>query len=98
MAIWTLPKFTLAGLAPSDPDASPDPVSVTVAPVALPENATLPFKLPADCGENVTVKLAVCAGDKVIGRFRPLTAYAVPWALAWEIVMLAPPVLVRVPL
>lgn len=59
MLISTLPKFTLAGFAASDPAARPDPFSVNVAIGALPENAILPVELPADCGENVTVNPAV---------------------------------------
>ena len=73
MPINTLPKFTLAGFAASDPEAKPDPVSVTVAVGTLPEKATPPLELPADCGEKVTVNPAVWPGDKVMGRLKPLT-------------------------
>jgi hypothetical protein len=42
--------------------------------------ATLPLKLPADCGANVTVKEALCPGVNVTGVVIPETLNPVPLA------------------
>jgi hypothetical protein len=91
----TLPKFTLAGFADNDPEAKPNPASVIVAAGIVPENPMLPLALPADCGANVTVKPAVCPDASVIGRFKPLRLNPAPVATAWDTVMLAPPLFVK---
>ena len=52
---------------------TPDPESEmdSVALVAVLTTETLPLKLPAAVGANVTVKLVVCPGAKVTGTTRP---------------------------
>jgi len=59
--------------------------------------ATLPVKLPEDCGAKVTVKDAACPGTKVRGVLIPETLKPVPAEVTAEIVAFEPPVLVRVP-
>jgi hypothetical protein len=44
--------------------------------------ATLPLKLPADCGAKVTLKDALCPGVKVTGRLSPVRLKPVPVAVA----------------
>ena len=39
---------------------------------------TLPLKLPADCGANVTLKDALCPGVKVTGVLNPEILKPVP--------------------
>lgn len=79
---WTFPKLRLAGFAARDPEAKPDPARPIVAVGTVPENATLPLALPADCGAKVTVKPAVCPGANVKGKFKPLRLKPVPVATA----------------
>jgi len=64
-----------------------DPFDVTV---------TLPLPLPADCGEYVTVKFALCPAAKLTGAEIPLNAKPVPLIATFEIVTVEPPVFVIV--
>lgn len=61
-----------------------DPVSATlkVGFEAFESIATLPGKLPADCGAKVTVKDALCPGVKVSGADIPEMLKPVPAAVA----------------
>jgi hypothetical protein len=43
--------------------------------------ATLPLKLPEDCGAKVTLKEALCPGVKVTGVVIPETLNPVPLAV-----------------
>jgi hypothetical protein len=52
----------------------------------------LPLKLPADCGEKVTVNGVLCPGVKVTGVVIPEMLKPVPLAVAREIVVFTPPV------
>ncbi len=56
----TLPKLRLVGFEPSAPAATPVPDNgmVSVGLEALEVMVTLPLKLPADAGANLTVKVA----------------------------------------
>jgi hypothetical protein len=56
----------------------------------------LPLALPADCGVNVTVKVALWPAVRVIGVVTPLRLKPAPLIPTWEIVTLEPPVLVTV--
>ena len=97
MPICTLPKLTPAGFAARDPDAKPEPTSVTVAVGAVPENATLPLLLPMAWGAKVAVNPAVCPGAKFNGRVSPLTVNVAPVTVACDTVNAVPPVLLRLP-
>ncbi len=58
---------------------------------------TLPLAAPAEVGLNNTENDVLWPAVKVTGRVRPLKVNPVPVALAAEMVMVVPPVLVRVP-
>ena len=58
--------------------------------------ATLPLKLPEDCGAKLTLKDALCPGVRVRGVLNPEIVKPVPVELAWEIVTFSPPVFVKV--
>jgi len=88
---WTFPKLTLAGLAPSEPGVRPLPASETFRAPALLANAMRPLAFPLDCGANVTVRPALCPGDNVSGKVRPLRRNPVPVVVAWVTVKLVPP-------
>ena len=45
-------------------------------------SATLPLKLPADCGLKITLKDALCPGAKVTGVAIPEMLKPVPAAIA----------------
>lgn len=57
---------------------------------------SVPDALPAVCGVNVAVRLAVWPGFIVAGRLRPLTENPAPDAEVAEIVSAAVPVLLKV--
>ena len=91
-----LVNVRLAGVAVNVPVlcAIADPVSVTLSAgfEAFEAIATLPLKLPADCGAKVTLKDALCPGVKVTGVVIPEMLKPAPAAVAEEIVALTPPV------
>ena len=58
---------------------------------------TLPLAAPAVVGANFTENDVLWPAVKVTGRVRPLKLNPVPVALAAEMVMVVPPVLVKVP-
>jgi hypothetical protein len=89
--------LTLAGFAASDPEASPDPESATLAAAALLANATLPLTLPLACGAKVTVNGVLCPGESVRGKVKPLTLKPAPLAVAPDTVTAVPPEFVRLP-
>lgn len=77
--------------------------------IPLPESATFsteltafdaiarfPLTLPAEVGENMTLKLILCPAFSVAGKVRPFVLNPEPVAVAAEIVTAAPPELVRV--
>ena len=82
----------------SDPAATPVPASVVVTDglEASLDIAIFPEALPADCGENTTVKLVLCPAAIVTGKLNPVTLNPGPVAVTWLTVTLEPPVLVRV--
>jgi len=92
-----LPKLMVAGLAPSDPTARPDPVSGMLRVATLLVKAIFPLTFPLAAGVKVAVKAALWPGDKVRGRVMPPMANPAPVALACETVTLVPPELVMVP-
>jgi hypothetical protein len=55
----------------------------------------LPLVLPLDCGAKIVVTLTRWPGASVNGTLNPLTLNPVPDTLAWEIVRLDLPVLLR---
>jgi hypothetical protein len=96
---FKLPKLRLDGLAASKKvGAPPVPLSAIVRgePGTLLVIEMLPAKLPADVGENVAVKGAVCPGLRIRGTVKPVMLKPVPEALAAEIVTPAVPEFVRV--
>jgi hypothetical protein len=71
-----------------------DPLSVTLrfGSDAFDAIATLPLKLPADCGAKVTLKDALCPGVKVMFVPNPEMLKPAPLTDACEIVAFEPPV------
>ncbi len=63
---------------------------------ALLTTVTLPVKLPAVAGAQITLKVVLCPAVKVSGGVRPLELKLAPEAVIWEILTLELPVLVRV--
>ena len=61
-------------------------------------NVTLPVKLPAPVGANVTLSEAVPPACSVSGRDRLLVENPVPLKVAWLTMISVPPVLERVTL
>jgi hypothetical protein len=95
----TLPRAKVVGVTVSCPAAAvpvPDSGIVSVGLDAVEVMVTLPLTLAADCGVNVTVKLALCPAVSVIGAVMPLTPYPAPLIPTCEIVTLEPPVLVTI--
>jgi hypothetical protein len=64
-----------------------EPFDVTVA---------VPVNVPADVGENFTVKVVLCPGVRVTGVLIPEMLNPFPAAATAEIVALVPPVFVTV--
>lgn len=93
----TLPKATGEGLAANWP-CTPVPVSgiATGEPGALLVIERVPDALPAACGVNVAVNVALCPGLIVAGSVKPLAENPAPDADAAEIVNVAVPVLLNV--
>jgi len=76
----TLPKLRFAGFEPSVPGATPAPDNgmLSVALEAFEVMLTVPLPLAADCGANVTLKLALCPGVSVTGAVIPVRENPVP--------------------
>lgn len=95
----TLPIGMLPGETLSCPTAAvpvPEREMFSVELDALDETVTAPVTSPAEDGENLTSKLALCPDERVTGRLIPLTENTAGLALTCEIVRLEPPVLVTV--
>jgi hypothetical protein len=94
----TLPKLRLVGFEPSAPGVTPVPDTgmARVGFEAFEVTVRLPLALPADCGVNVTVKVAPCPAVSVTGAVMPLRLNPVPLIPTCEIVTLEPPVFVIV--
>lgn len=93
-----MPKLRLVGFDASVPGVTPVPdrAIVSVELGAFEVIVTSPLEVPADVGVNVTVKVALCPAVSVTGAVIPLRLKPVPVTAAWEIVTVAPPVLVTV--
>jgi hypothetical protein len=95
----TLPKATLVGFADRDPCTAPVPergmLRLGFAPFEV--IFTLPLAAPLVVGEKSTEKDVLWPAAKVKPAASPLKLNPVPLAEAAEIVTLAPPELVRVP-
>jgi len=76
----TLPKLRVVGFEPTAPGvtAVPDNGMVRVGFEALEVTARLPLALPADCGANVTEKVALWPAVSVVGVVIPLRLNPVP--------------------
>ena len=77
----TLPRLSVLGVAVSCPAAAvpvPDSGIVSVGLDAVEVMVTLPLALAADCGANVTVKLALCPAVSVTGAVMPVKLNPVP--------------------
>jgi len=77
----TLPKARVVGVTESCPAAVapvPDSGIVSVGLEAFEVMVTLPLALVADCGANVTVKLALCPALSVSGAVIPFRLNPVP--------------------
>lgn len=96
--VCTDPKLRLDGVTVSAPGMTAVAVSGTarLALVALEAMERLPLKLPADCGAQVMVTLAVWLGARVMGMPMLLMLKPLPDTVAWVRVMLEPPELVSV--
>jgi hypothetical protein len=70
----TLPKLRLVGFDASAPAATPAPDNgtVRVGVGAFEVIVMLPVAFAADCGANVTLKLALCPAASVMGAVIPL--------------------------
>ena len=90
----TLPKLTLEGVTEIC-GCIPVPLSEIVAGelVALLTTATLPARLPAEAGANVTLKEVDWPAARFSGSVIPLVLNPVPVALTCEMEMLEFPVL-----
>ena len=90
----TLPKLTLEGVTEIC-GCIPVPLSEIVAGelVALLTTATLPARLPAEAGANVTLKEVDWPAARFSGSVIPLVLYPVPAALTCEMETLEFPVL-----
>ena len=77
----TLPKLRLVGFDPNAPGETPVPDKgmVRVGFAEFDVTRTLPLALPADCGVNATVNVALCPAASVIGAVIPLRVYPVPF-------------------
>src|SRR5919197_1865954 len=80
----TLPKLKDAGLGVRVPAVAPvpDKGTVTLGSEASLVMEMLPFADPLEAGVNVTLKVLVCPGDKVIGTAKFATLYPAPVAAA----------------
>jgi hypothetical protein len=94
----TLPKVKLVGLAATLPAATAVAESAIFNGLFEPSlvTAKLPVALPVDCGLKTRLKLTLCPGAKVTGKFKPVVLKPVPVTAACEIVSVFPPVLLRV--
>lgn len=95
----TLPRPSVLGVTLSCPAPAvpvPDRGIVRVGLDAVEVMVTLPLTVAADCGANVTAKVALCPAVRVTGALIPLKLNPVPLAPTCEIVTLEPPVLVTV--
>ncbi len=94
----TLPKLKALGEIASWPGTAPKPANETVkfGLEALETTEMLPPADPAEVGAKATPKVKLCPGDRVMGRFSPVTLKPLPVTLACVTVTLAPPVLVKV--
>jgi hypothetical protein len=94
----TLPKFRLAGFDVIGPACAPAPERLIVSTEfdAFDVIVTLPLEAPGAEGWNDALKLALCPAASVMGALSPLMLNPDPATAACEIVMLDPPVLVRV--
>ena len=90
----TLPKLTLEGVTEIC-GCIPVPLSEIVAGelVALLTTVTLPARLPAEAGVNVTLKEVDWPAARFSGSVIPLVLYPVPAALTCEMETLEFPVL-----
>ena len=95
----TLPNARLAGLATRSPAVTPVPESGILRLGFSPLEVIfrLPLAEPLAVGENSTVKDVLCPAASIKPGARPLRLNPVPLAAAAEIVRLAPPEFVRVP-
>jgi hypothetical protein len=95
----TLPKLRLDGFDPSAPGATPVPDNgmVSVGFEVFEVIVTLPLAVAADCGANLTVKVALWPAVSVAGEVIPLRLNPVPLSTTREIVTLEPPVFMTVP-
>src|SRR5271167_715297 len=82
---WLLPtvtllKLRLVGFDPSPPGAIPvaDNGMVRLGFEAFDVTVRLPLAVPADCGVNVTVKVALCPAVRVTGAVIPFKLNPVP--------------------
>jgi hypothetical protein len=88
----------LEALAVSAPGRTPVPEAerFKVGFEAFEVKVAVPLAELADCGAKLTETVEVCPAAKVKGKLIPVMEKPVPEMTACEIVMLAPPVFVRV--
>ncbi len=94
----TLPKLRLVGATANWPAAVPVPESTTLSGefVAFDTIERLPLAVPAAVGLKVAVRVTLWFAVRLMGRLNPLMEKTAPVRLACEIVIVEPPVLVRV--
>ena len=93
-----MPKVRLESLVLSTPADATFAVNgmLSVEFVALLPMARLPLAAPPDCGVIVTLKVVLCPAPSEAGKLRPVREKPVPEILAWLMLTLVPPELVRV--
>jgi len=95
----TFPKLRLLGLAVrSKVEVTPVPLNAMVEweLEASLTSERLPVTLPALAGAKATLKLVLCPALRVSGTVRPVMLKPFPEGVAWEMVTLAVPELIRV--
>lgn len=94
----TFPKFNDAGETANCPGVVPVPERAMESGEldAFETIDTVPLAEPALVGAKVTVNVTLWLEDRVVGNVNPLTEYAAPVTLAWDMVTADPPVFVTV--
>jgi hypothetical protein len=91
------PKVTAAGFAASWPCAPLPVIEIVVGEFgALLTIEIVPLVLPPAVGANCAVNEVVCPAANIFGVANPVMLNPAPVAVAWEIVRLAEPLLVKV--
>jgi len=92
----TFPKARLVGLAETETEeGAPLPLKEIVAGEfgAVLETVMVPARLPAVVGANTALTVVLPPGASIVGPLKPVTLYAAPLTVSWEIARDALPLL-----